>query len=279
VVRDDVKALRQAQGAWVRDDLNGIRRAEEANALHRKVEVGPDVVRRPASPATETVHSLLRHLRAKGLDWVPEPIGVEGGVEELRFIPGHSGGDSWFHQHTDHGLESAARLLRVVHDAGADWTWPDDAVWGAPPVPGDDQVFCHGDPGPWNFIWDRNEAIGLIDWDYLHPGPRLDDVSYALRWFAPLRPDRDAIEWHHFPAVPARRDRVGTFVDAYGQLPPFDVVDVVTERIRAVISLRRQLAEQGIEPQRTWVTDGADDRDEEEIRWIVSHGDELQPWT
>jgi hypothetical protein len=68
-------------------------------------------------------------------------------------------------------------------------------------------------------------------------------------------------------------------VDAYGQLPPFDVVDVVTERIRAVISLRRQLAEQGIEPQRTWVADGADDRDEEEIRWIVSHGDELQPWT
>jgi hypothetical protein len=261
----------------VQEDLNAMQRAEEANSRHRSVEVGPDVVRRPASAATETVHSLLRHLRAKGFDRVPEPLGVIGGIEELRFMPGESGGDGWYHQHTDQGLESAARLLRAVHDAGADWK-PDAPVWGAPPVPGEDQVFCHGDPGPWNFIWDANEAIGLIDWDYLHPGPRLDDVSYALRWFAPLRSDRDSLEWHHFPAVPVRRERVRTFLEAYGRLPPFDVVDAVTGRIRAVITLRGQLADQGIEPQRTWVADGADDRDEEEIRWIESHGDELQPY-
>lgn len=146
---------------------------------------------------------------------------------------------------------------------------------GAPPVPAEELVFCHGDPGPWNYIWNDNEAIALIDWDYLHPAPRLDDVAYALRWFAPLRSDKDAIEWHHFPTVPNRGARVHNFIEAYGELPPFDVVDVVTQRIRAVINLRRQLADRGIEPQRTWVAEGAEVLDDEEIRWIESHRDEV----
>ena len=252
-------------------------RAAEANTLHRPMVVGPDVVSRPAGPGTETVHSFLRHLRGKGLDCVPEPLGVDGGIERLRFIPGAAGGEGWFHQHTDRGLTSAARLLRVIHDAGADWTPPPDSAWGAPPTAGADAVFCHGDPGPWNFIWHDDAAVGLIDWDYLHPGPRLDDVAYALRWVAPLRSDLHATDWHHFPVVPDRRARVRAFVAAYGDLPDFDVVDAVTERIRSVISLRREMADRGIEPQRTWVADGAEDRDLEEIRWIEEHREDLSP--
>src|SRR3954451_5540645 len=171
------------------DAMDAVDRAVEGNALHRPVVVGPNVVTRPAGPGTETVHSLLRHLRAKGLACVPEPLGVEGDREHLRVIPGADGGQGWFHQHTDQGLSSAARLLRLIHDAGADWTPPKNAVWGATPVASESTVFCHGDPGPWKFIWEDNEAIALIDWDYLHPAPRLDDVAYALRWFAPLRSD------------------------------------------------------------------------------------------
>ena len=250
-------------------------RAAKANALHRPIVVGPDVVARPAGPGTAAVHSFLRHLRAQRLECVPEPLGVVDGIEQLRFIPGASGGEGWFHQHTDRGLGSAARLLRRIHDAGGDWTPPPDAVWGASAVPGDSTVFCHGDPGPWNFVWRDGEAVALIDWDYLHPAPRLDDVAYALRWFAPLRSDEHAIHWHHFPTVPDRRARVRAFVAAYGDLAPFDVVDTVTERVRSVIRLRRDLAERGIEPQRTWVADGAEERDLEEITWLEEHRDDL----
>jgi len=250
-------------------------RAADANALFRPVEVGPDTVARPAGPGTETVHSFLNHVRAKGLDCVPEPLGLDGGVETLRLLHGADGGDGWFHQHTDRGLSSAARLLRAIHDAGADWTPPSGAVWGAPPVAGDDLVFCHGDPGPWNFIWHDNEAIALIDWDYLHPAPRIDDVAYALRWFGPLRADEQVLAWHHFPRVPDRRARVRTFIDSYGALPAFDVVQSVTRRIQATSDLCRGLAERGVEPQRTWVADGLLEREAEEIAWIEAHRDEL----
>ncbi|PKH41250.1 Phosphotransferase enzyme family protein [Nocardioides alpinus] len=267
---DDTSGDATAEGPWDAAD-----RAAEANALHRPVVIGPDVVSRPAGPGSATVHDFLRHLRATGLTCVPEPLAIDDGVETLRFIPGADGGEGWYHQHTDRGLASAARLLRRIHDAGADWTPPEDAVWGADAVPGADTVFCHGDPGPWNFIWRDQEAVALIDWDYLHPAPRLDDVAYALRWFAPLRSDAHALDWHHFPEVPDRRARVQTFVEAYGGLAPFDVADVVVERIRSVIALMHDLAEQGIEPQRTWVADGADERDLEEIAWIEAHRDDL----
>ncbi len=119
------------------------------------------------------------------------------------------------------------------------------------------RLLPRGDPGPWNFIWHDNDAVGLIDWDYLHPAPRLDDVAYALQWFVPLRSDEFTLEWHHFPEVPDRHQRIAVFLQAYGELPSFDVVDAVTGRMEATRELVQQLAEDGQEPQRTWVLDGA----------------------
>ncbi|MGW6276392.1 phosphotransferase [Kribbella sp. NPDC055071] len=129
--------------------------------------------------------------------------------------------------------------------------------------------------GPWNFVWNDNTAVGLIDWDYLHPGPRLGDIAYALQWFVPLRSDEFALEWHHFHEIPDRRHRIAVFLDAYGDLPTFDVVDAVTARMAATRDLVKQLAEGGQEPQRTWVLDGSLDRDNKEIAWILEHRDLL----
>jgi hypothetical protein len=254
-----------------------IGRAVEANARFHPVHIDSEIVSRPAGPATQAIHSFLRHIRSKGLTAVPEPVGIQDGFEKLRFIEGASGGEGWFHQHTDEGLASAARLLRAIHDASVDWIPPAGTPWNAPAVSGDEVVYCHGDPGPWNFVWRNNEAIGLIDWDYLHSAPRIDDVAYALQWFVPMRADKHAIDWHHFTKVPDRRERVRTFINAYGDLPDFDVVDAVVARMQATSDLVRDLAERGIEPQRTWVADGSLKRDAEEIAWVLKHRDELEP--
>lgn len=255
--------------------MEAAERAAGANAEFRPVTVDGDIVTRPASGVSDTVHSYLGHLRGQGLRCVPEPLTICDGVETLHYLDGVSGGDGWYYQHTEQGLVSAARLLRTIHDAGRDWTPPPRAVWGALPVAGDDIVFCHGDPGPWNFVWRDQEAVGLIDWDYLHPAPRLDDVAYALHWFGPLRRDEFVLDWHHFPAVPNRRKRVWAFVNAYGGLPRFDVSEAVMARMQATSDLARSLAQAGQEPQRTWVADGALDRDAAEIAWVRDHRAEL----
>jgi len=256
-------------------DYEAVARAVDANARFHPVHIDGGVVVRRAGPGTATVHDYLRHLLAKGLENVPEPLGIEGGVETLRYLDGASGGQSWYHQHTDKGLVSAARLLRAIHDAANDWRPPAGTIWMQAPVEGDDVVYCHGDPGPWNFVWRDNEAVGLIDWDYLHPGPRLDDVAYALRWFAPLRANDHVLSWHHFPAIPDRRQRVRTFIDAYGDLPPFDVASTVIGRMQATSNLVLALAHHGVEPQRSWVADGFQARETEEMNWIEKHRDEL----
>ena len=258
-----------------REAIEAAERAAGANAEFRPVMIDDDVVTRPASEVSETVHSYLAHLRGKGLGCVPEPITIRDGVETLHYLDGASGGDGWYHQHTEQGLVSAARLLRTIHDAGRDWTPPATAVWGALPVAGDDVVFCHGDPGPWNFVWRDQEAVGLIDWDYLHPAPRLDDVAYALQWFGPLRRDEFVLDWHHFPVVPNRRERVRAFVDAYGGLPRFDVSDAVMATMQATSDRMRSLAQAGQEPQRTWVADGALDQDAAAIAWVRDHSSEF----
>ena len=233
----------------------------------RPIHIEGGLVRRPAQAWTPTVHAFLSHLRDQGLVCVPEPVAINGEIETLGFIEGESGGDGWYHQHSEAGLRSAARLLRTIHDAATGWVPPDDAVWGAPPLPGDELVLCHGDPGPWNFVWQDDEAVALLDWDFLHPAPRLDDVAYALRWFAPFRADHLALEWHHFPAVPDRRARVRAFLDAYGALPDFDVVEAMATRAEATIDIERSLAERGIEPQRTWVAEGSLEAQAAEVRW------------
>ena len=245
----------------------------------RPVTIVDGVVTRPAAAWSPTVHALLRHLRAQGLTCVPEPIGVEGDVERLVVIEGDSGRDGWFRQHSEAGLRSAARLLRTIHDASAGWEPASDAVFCAPHVErgATEAVWCHGDVGPWNMVWQGDDAVGLIDWDFLHRGPRLDDVAYALRWFTPARDDSMALTWHHFPTVPDRAARVRAFLETYGGLPSFDVAEAIATRMEATMAIELSLAEAGVEPQRTWVAHGSQEWAADEARWVREHADLLRP--
>jgi aminoglycoside phosphotransferase (APT) family kinase protein len=244
------------------------------------VSIENGVVTRPASAWSPTVHAFLRYLRGRGLTCVPEPIAVEDGVERLVLIEGDSGADGWAHQHSEAGLRSAARLLRTLHDASLGWEPPAEAVFCSPHVDtGAELVWCHGDVGPWNMVWHGDDAVGLIDWDFLHHGPRLHDVVYALQWFTPARDDEMALTWHHFATVPDRAGRVRTFLDTYGGLPSFDVAESIATRMEETMAMELSLASAGVEPQRTWVAEGSQEWAAGEARWVREHAALLQPGT
>ncbi len=254
-------------------------RAAEANDHFRPVEFSDETVVRPAGPQSRTEHAFLRHLREKGLDCVPEPLSLDGELEVLGYIAGESGGDGWKHQHDERGLRSAARLLRRIHDAAADWVPPQGRVFAAPATAAGGDVFVHGDPGPWNFVWRDGEAVALLDWDFLHRARRLDDVAYALLWIAPVRDDGASLEWHHFPQGPDRRARIDAFLAAYGMGADFDVADVVIRRRHATIEHVRSLVAQGVEPQKTWVAEGSLEEEKAEISWIEANRALFDPLT
>ena len=188
-----------------------------------------DRVHRTAGPWSPTVHAYLRHLRAHGVDLVPEPFGFdEHGREVLEFLPGLVPAYPlpevvW----TDAFLERAARVLRRVHDASVGFALA-GAVWQQP-AREPQQVVSVNDFAPYNLVLDGDRIIGVIDLDQASPGPRVRDLAHLAYRLVPLSTpgNRDG------RATPIRdrdRDRgrrVRLLADAYGAVAPAAIVAAV----------------------------------------------------
>ena len=167
------------------------------------VRVG-DTVRRPPDHATQLMRDVLVHLERAGFDAAPRWLGFdEQGRDILTFLEGDTFSDTRRLTWSDGQLAAAGTLLRRYHDAVAGTA-----------LAGGSEVVCHGDFGPWNLIWVDGAPCFVIDFDNAHPGPRLEDVGYALWKF-------------EIEASPA------AFLRGYGlPLDPHDAVDYAKQRER-----------------------------------------------
>jgi len=147
-------------------------------------------VHRPSGPWTTLVHAFLRDLRASGFNSAPRPFGLdEQGREILSFIEGEVSNYPLSRNAASmNTLSSAAKLLRRYHDASQNFLAglnPEKNTWQFP-ARHPQEVICHGDFAPYNLVLDGENAIGLIDFDTCHPGPRVWDIAYALYRWAPF---------------------------------------------------------------------------------------------
>jgi len=204
-----------------------------------------DTVIRPSGEWTPAVHHLLSHLNAAGVYGVPKPLGItEDRREVLSFVEGMvptypMPGWAW----AETALESSARLLRQVHDAtaGVDLQGP----WRSPvrePV----EVVCHNDFAICNLVFDGEAVVGVIDWDFASPGPRLWDIAYLAYRIVPLSSGdrRDGF-------TDEERDRLlERLLDAYGcDAKPRDVITVLHERLLALAAFSDDMAERLGKPE------------------------------
>lgn len=130
-----------------------------------------DTVRRVREPGSEFAARLLGYLESAGYPYAPRYLGVdERGRDIMTYIPGRT---------TDHPSQRAegayargGAMLRELHDLTA----------GHPLAAGRECVL-HGDPGPFNAIFDAGMPVAFIDWTSSRPGDRLDDLGYmAWTW-------------------------------------------------------------------------------------------------
>jgi len=150
------------------------------------VRVG-DTVRRSAGRWTPTVHRLLAHARARGVSWVPEPLGYdELGREVLSFTPGDVPHQMPPWVWSEPVLTDVARALRQWHDATADFE-ASGSVWSLESRE-PREVICHSDFAPYNCVFRAGRFAGAIDFDLCAPGPRLWDIAYTAYRFVPLMP-------------------------------------------------------------------------------------------
>lgn len=156
-------------------------------AMNAPVRSG-DRVRRAARESTATIHRLLRHVRERGIDWVPEPISLDGDWEVVSFIEGEVPHEMPCWVWSENTLREVARRMRLWHDATADFP-PEGAVWGF--STGEKaEVICHDDFAPYNCVFRDGAFAGLIDFDLCAPGSRLWDLAYTAYRFIPIMPDK-----------------------------------------------------------------------------------------
>lgn len=139
------------------------------------VRIG-ETVHRSREPGSEFAARLLRYLESAGYAYAPRHLGVDSrGRDILTYIPG---------QTTDHPSQRAdgayargAVMLRELHDLTA----------GHRLAAGRECV-VHGDPGPFNAIFNAGMPVAFIDWTSSRPGGRLEDLGYmAWSWCVQAR--------------------------------------------------------------------------------------------
>lgn len=159
------------------------------------VRVGETVLR-PQTSRSPFVHRLLQDLSTSGFSGAPRFIGVDDRQREvLSYLPGNV--PSELGAFTDIQLDSAARLLRALHDA----TQHSD-------LRGTCEVVCHGDPSPCNAVFSGGLPYAWIDFDSAYPGTRSEDLGYAAWLWLDIGDDA----WT--PEVQARR--LERFFEEYG---------------------------------------------------------------
>ncbi|MFC8193661.1 phosphotransferase [Cellulomonas sp. NPDC057328] len=191
---------------WVEPDPGAVVTPLPGGNVGGAVRVGT-TVRRPTGPWTPAVHALLRHVRARGLDGVPEPLGVDdAGREVLTYLPGVPVDLA---EVTDGRLASAARWLARYHAAVAGWR-PGVQRWRFEERDvGAGEIVCHHDATLYNMLVaapGADDVVGVVDWDVAGPGVPLDELAMLAWSGVPFYADPGAAEG-------ARRLRL--LVDAY----------------------------------------------------------------
>lgn len=160
------------------------------------VRIG-ETVRRPLSPNSPFIHTLLHYLERAGFDGAPRFLGVDDKSREiLSYQPGTV--PSELGPYSDDQLITAAQLIRRYHDATIELARKHDT-----------EVICHHDLSPCNFVFINHVPRAIIDFDAAAPGSSISDVSYAAWMWLDI--GNPAIEPHE------QNRRLSIFCQAYGQ--------------------------------------------------------------
>lgn len=192
------------------------------NVALRVVRVG-STLRKPPAPQFPAVAALLDCYATAGIEETPRWLGRDAaGRCVFSFLEGKSVASPWSESEP---LQSAARLLRRMHDAAApllDRPLP----WARRTEPA--EVICHSDFAPYNMVWGPDHRIaGVFDMDLAGPGPRLWDLAYLAWWLVPLGGEEAAMHkaaWHDRATGSPRLRAIATAYDAPADAALLDMV-------------------------------------------------------
>jgi hypothetical protein len=247
--------------------------------LNSVVRAG-DTVRRPVGQWTPTIHALLRHVRSRGFDLAPDPLGIdELGREILTYLPGTTVGWSlpWPEIiRSDDLLVQVGQATARYHRAVADFRPAGTVPWqtGSAEL-GASEIVCHHDLAPYNVVIAEGRLLGIIDWDLAGPGtPRADLAFVAWQW-VPLQGPL-VTRFLGWEAPPDRVRRLRLLLDAYGLEDRTGFIDDVVDRIGYNRDIMTRRAAEGNEAYRSLIDQGHLTGMDEASSFLAKHGQLLQ---
>lgn len=221
------------------------------NAVTR---VGDTVRRQPSG--NPLVYPLLKALQERGFEGAPAYLGTdEAGRDIFGFLPGEVPGNDYPdnppYMWTDGALAGMARLLRQYHDATERLAALQPERQSRYLSEWRNEVICHNDAAPYNFVFRQGEPVALIDFDMAAPGPRVWDIAYALytavplAGFQPLCHSAGTIPYDEKLHGQDRRRRVALFFESYGMPMPDGLERAIAQRVLALCDALRERAAAG----------------------------------
>jgi Phosphotransferase enzyme family len=249
-------------------------------ALNPVVRVG-DTVRRPTGAWTPTIHALLRHVRDRGFDLAPEPLGRdELGREVLAFIPGTTtvGWSLPWPEiiRSDDLLAQIGEATARYHQAVADFRPTGSVPWQSGSAAlADSEIVCHNDLAPYNVVLDGGRLNGIIDWDLAGPGTARSDLAFVAWQWVPLHGPMVArlVGWQE---PPERARRLRLLLDAYGLEDRSGFIDDVVDRISYNRRIMTTRAAEGNQAYQSLIEQGHVAGMDEALNLMAEEGDALQ---
>jgi thiamine kinase-like enzyme len=202
---------------------------------------------RPTNFWTVHIHRYLKYLHDKGFSKVPYPYEIDvSGKEKVSYVEGSVyNGILPDEVRSDEALISFCKLIRQYHDIGEEYIekLTGNEQWMLA-VQTPTETMCHGDLAPYNIAMNGKEAVGIIDFDTLHPGPRLWDIAYALyRWIPLMSPDNP----ESFGDEEDKNRRLRLFISTYGlnDISYKEILGSVIARLQYLISFMENEARKG----------------------------------
>ena len=223
-------------------------------------------VRRPSGPWTGQVQQLMEQLRARGLEFVPQPRGLDDdGRESVAFVDGEVAVypmPQWIW--SDTLLTEIGWAMRRLHDVTRDLPKPSSG-WQRDPVE-PIEVICHSDLAPYNVVCRDEHLVAIIDWDFAVPGPPGWDLGYAAyRWISLTPPDHpDGLR----ADVEEQRRRLQLLCEAYGGVTPDAVLTWAVRRLDDLVRFSIAQAARGDARFVATVNAGHVDLYQRDARWI-----------
>lgn len=201
-----------------------------STVVHRVAET----VRRATGDHSPAVHCLLKELEHRGFSHAPRFLGMDAqGREVLTYRHGIAGNYPMPAAiRSVDALESAARIIRKLHDSTIGLQLPDGHARHLPEGV-EPEVICHWDAAPYNFVFDGSVAVALIDFDEAGPGRRIDDLAYFAYRFAPLC-SGDNFSDGGWSADTDRWDRLRRIFTIYPDHRADELSDIVIARLEVM---------------------------------------------